>query len=69
MIAALVYLAIYIVVLGVIVWLLLYVIDQVQLAEPFHRVARVVIIVLGVLILILLLLRFFGVDTPRLPRV
>ena len=60
-------LVIYIVVLALIVWLLLYLIDAVPIPESFHRVARIVAVVLGVLILILLLLNFLGVVAP-LPR-
>ena len=58
MIAALIHLVIYVVIIGVIIWLLLFLIDNVPLPEPFNRVARVVIIVVGVLILILALLNF-----------
>jgi hypothetical protein len=43
MITALIYLVIYIIILGVVTWLLLWVIDQIPIVEPFHRVARVVI--------------------------
>ena len=60
MITALVYLAIYIVVTGIVVWLLLYLIDSIPVPEPFHRVARVAVKVIGVLIVILLLLQFVG---------
>jgi hypothetical protein len=55
------------IIIGVIVWLLLYLIDVVPLPEPFNRVARVAIIVVGVLIIILLLLQFIGADVP-VPR-
>ena len=60
MIEALIYLAIYIVVVGIVVWLLLYVIDAVPVPEPFHRVARMAVMVIGILIVILLLLQFVG---------
>lgn len=63
MITALVHLVIYLVVIGIIVWLLLYLIDVIPLPEPFNRVARICIIVLSVLIVILLLLQFIGVDS------
>lgn len=67
MIAALIYLVIYIVILGVVISLLLYIVDL-ALPEPFHRVARIAILVIGALILILMLLQFAGVDggMPRL---
>lgn len=70
MIASLVYLVIYLIVIGVIIWLLTYLIDVIPLPEPFNRVARIAIIVIGVLIVILLLLQFVGGDIgfPRLGK-
>ncbi|MEY9428141.1 glucan phosphoethanolaminetransferase (alkaline phosphatase superfamily) [Bradyrhizobium ottawaense] len=66
MINHLVYLVIYIVVIGLIIGLLLWLIDQVPLPEPFHRVARIAIIVVGCLIVILLLLSLIGEGPSRL---
>ncbi|MEY9184707.1 sterol desaturase/sphingolipid hydroxylase (fatty acid hydroxylase superfamily) [Bradyrhizobium sp. USDA 326] len=66
MIQSLVYLVLYIVVLGLIVGLLLWLIDQIPIPEPFHRVARVAIIVVGVLIVVLLLLSLIGDGPSRL---
>ena len=68
MIASLIYLVIYIIIIGVIIWLLLWLIDSVPLPEPFNRVARVAIIVVGVLIVILLLLNFVGAIDGGMPR-
>jgi hypothetical protein len=71
MITSLVYFVIYLIVIGLIVGLLLYLIDQIPLPEPFHRIARVAVIAIGVLIVILLLLNFIGavdVAPPRLVR-
>lgn len=65
MISSLVYLLIYLLILGVVLWLALYIVDQLPLPEPFHRVARIVIIVIGCLILILLLLNFAGIGLDR----
>lgn len=67
MIESLIYLVIYIVVLGLVCWLLLYIVEQLPLPAPFGQVARVVIIVVACLILILLLLQLVGgVRVPRL---
>jgi hypothetical protein len=60
MIHSLVEFIIYLIILGVVVWLLLWLIDYVPLPEPFNRVGRVLVIVVGVLILILLLLNLAG---------
>lgn len=68
MIASLVYLVVYIIVLALIMWLLNYLIDAVPLQEPFHRVAKIALLVVGVLICILLLLNFIGVLDGGPPR-
>lgn len=70
MITALIQLVIWLIVIGIVIWLLIYLIDNIPLPEPFNRVARVIIMVVGVLIVILLLLQFVGIaDTGlRLPR-
>jgi hypothetical protein len=70
MIASLVYLVIYLIVIGIVIWLLTYLIDAIPLPEPFNRVAKIAIMVIGVLIVILLLLQFVGVDSgfPRLGK-
>jgi hypothetical protein len=52
MITSLVYLVIYLVI-GLVIWLLTYLVDAIPLPEPFHRVARIAILVIGVLIVIL----------------
>ena len=66
MIASLVYLVIYVVIVGLICMLLLYLIDAVGLPEPFHKVARIAILVIGTLIVILLLLSLVDGGVPRL---
>jgi cytochrome c biogenesis protein CcdA len=68
MITTLIYLVIYIIVLGLVLWLLNYLIDAVPLQEPFRRVAKTAIVVIGVLIIILLLLNFIGVIDGGFPR-
>lgn len=62
MITALVMLVIYLVVLGLVIWLLNYLIDAVPLNPPFNRVAKVAVLVVGVLLAILLLLNFVGIG-------
>ena len=68
MITSLIYLVVYIVVVGVILWLLNYLIDNVPLQDPFRRIAKIALTVIGVLILILLLLNFVGVLDGGPPR-
>jgi len=61
-IEGLIMLVIYIIVIGVVCYLLIYLIDAIPIGEPFNRVARTVILVVGVLLVILLLLQFVGVG-------
>lgn len=68
MITSLIYLVVYIIVLGLIVWLLNYMIDAIPLQEPFHRIAKIALMVVSVLIVILLLLNFIGVLDGGPPR-
>lgn len=63
MIAALIQLVIYIVVLGLVFWLLNYLIDTVPLPDPFARIAKVIIAVVAVLIVLMLVLQLLGVST------
>jgi hypothetical protein len=63
--SALLSLVIYIIVLGLVVWLILYIINMIPLPEPFGRIARIVLIVLAVLILINLLLGLVGSPIVR----
>jgi hypothetical protein len=64
MISALIYLVIYIIVIGPVLWLLNYLIDAVPLQSPFRREAKVALIVVGVLIVIVLLPNFVGILEP-----
>ena len=51
-----------ILVIGLVCWLILYVIDQLPLPAPFGQVARIIVIVVGVLLLIRVLLSLTGVS-------
>jgi hypothetical protein len=67
MITGLVSVVIYIIVVGCICGLLIYLIDIIPVPEPFHRIARIAIIVIGVLIVIMILLSLIeGSGVPRL---
>lgn len=65
MIASLITLLIYLLIVGIILWLALYIISVLPLPAPFNQVARVIIMVIGCLILILMLLNFVGLDGMR----
>jgi hypothetical protein len=68
MISGLIYLVVYIIVVALILWLLNYLVDAVPMQPPFKQVAKIAILVIGVLIIILLLLNFVGVMDVGAPR-
>lgn len=51
---------VYLIIVGGVFWLLLWLISYVGLPEPFAKVAKIVLMVVGVLILINILLGFAG---------
>ena len=65
MIIALITLLIYLLIVGIIIWLALYIISVLPLPGPFNQIARAIIVVIGCLILILLLMNFVGLDGMR----
>jgi VIT1/CCC1 family predicted Fe2+/Mn2+ transporter len=68
MVGGLIALIIYIIVVGLVLWLLSYIIDIVPMQPPFKQMAKTVLLVVGVLIIILILLSFIGVIDGGLPR-
>jgi uncharacterized membrane protein len=62
----LVELVIYLAIVGGILWLLLWLVGYIGLPEPFSKVAKIIIMVVGVLILINVLLGFAGHPVVRL---
>jgi hypothetical protein len=69
MIATLLHLVIWLIVVGVIIGLLLYILDSLPIIpEPYRQVVRTIVIVIGVLILIYVLLSFVGVVDSGVPR-
>lgn len=65
MIATLIQLVVYLVVLGLIFWLVQYVLGIIPMPEPFHTAARVILAIVAVLIVCALLLQIVG-GVPRL---
>jgi heme A synthase len=64
MIALLVYLVIIVIVCIFLWWLM----QQVQLPEPLRRIATIVLVAIGVIVLIGLLLQFSGGGSLHMPR-
>jgi hypothetical protein len=59
-VGGLVEVVVYLLVVGGIFWLLLWLIGYIGIPEPFSKVAKIIIMVVGVLILINVLLSFVG---------
>lgn len=57
---------IYLIVGGLIFWLLNWLIDTVSIPEPFHKVAKVILIVAAVIIVIAVLLSLVGISLIRI---
>lgn len=70
MVAALINLIVYLLVLGLLYWLVIYIVDTVPIPDPPARIIKIALMVLMVLVVILLLLDLVGVgsglDLPRL---
>ena len=45
-----------------------WVLDALPVPEPLNRIAKIVIVVIGVLVIVLMLLRLTGVDIGTIPR-
>jgi hypothetical protein len=67
MITTLINLIIYILIIGILLWILQYVINNVPALAPFRQMAQVVLVVIGGLLLIMVLLSLLGsgVNLPR----
>jgi hypothetical protein len=71
MVGALITLFIYLLVLGLLYWLVIYVLDSVPIPDPPNRIIKIALMVLMVIIVIVLLLNLIGVgigNDIHLPR-
>lgn len=71
MIAALINLIIYLLIFGVLFWLVIYVLDAIPVPQPLNRIIRIVLVVVACLIVILLLLQLVGIGSSgmSLPKI
>lgn len=70
MISALITLNIYLMVLGLLYWLVIYVIDTIPIPDPPARIIKICLMVLMVLIIIVLLLNILGGSTSlNIPKI
>jgi hypothetical protein len=69
MISALITLIIYLLVIGLLYWVVIYVIDAIPIPDPPNRIIKIALMVLLVLVIIVLLLNLIGVGgNLQLPR-
>jgi hypothetical protein len=69
MIGALITLIIYLLVLGILIWLVYYVVDAIPLPDPLNRIVKIAVTVIAALVVIVLLLNLAGVGGLDLPKV
>ena len=68
MIGALITLLIYAFVIGLLLWLLRFVLDSFPVQEPFRKIIWIVAVVIAVLFLIIFLLDLLGNGSMGVPR-
>lgn len=68
MIGELITLIIYLLVLGIILWLIYYVLDAIPIPEPINRIVKIAVVVIVSLVVIVLLLQLIGVNLGNVPR-
>jgi hypothetical protein len=69
MISALITLIVYLLVLGLLYWLVIYVLDTIPIPDPPNRIIKIALMVLMVLVIIVLLLNILGVGGDlHMPR-
>jgi amino acid transporter len=70
MISALITLIVYLLILGILIWLVYYVVDAIPLPEPINRIVKLAVVVVCALIVIVLLLNLLGagvnIDLPKI---
>jgi hypothetical protein len=64
LLTALIWFVVYVMVVGLVCGLLLYLNDAIPIPEPFHRIVRIAVLVVGVLVVILLLLGLLNGAPP-----
>jgi heme A synthase len=56
----LVHVIVYLIVIGLVIWLLFWLIDYIAPPEPFHKIANVILVIVGVLLVIGVLMSLIG---------
>lgn len=69
MIGALINLIVYVLIFGILYWLLIYVIQTVPIPEPAARIIRLAVLVVAVIVIVLLLLQLLGGGGVGLPKI
>jgi hypothetical protein len=69
MIASLITLIIYLLILGIVLWLVYYVVDAIPLPEPINKIVKLAVVVLACLVIIVLLLQMVGGVQLNIPKI
>jgi glucan phosphoethanolaminetransferase (alkaline phosphatase superfamily) len=70
MIPALINLIVWLLIVGILYWLVVWLVDTVPIPDPPGRIIKIAVMVVMVLVIILMLLQLIGVNTGiDLPRV
>ena len=62
MIAALINLIVYLLILGILIGIVMWVVDAIPLPEPINRMVKIAVVVLAAIVVIMLLLSLIGVG-------
>lgn len=71
MIAALINLIVYLLVLGILIGLVIWIVDAIPLPEPIGRLVKIAVVVLAAIVIIMLLLSLVGIggNSVNFPKV
>jgi len=70
MIGALITLIVYLLVIGILWWLVIYIVDAIPIPNPPNRIIKIVLMVILSIVIIVMLLNLVGVHTGvDLPRI
>jgi len=70
MIGLLINLIVYLLILGILYWLVIYVIDAIPIPDPPNRIIKIVLVVIIALVVIALLLQLLGLGAGlNLPKI
>ena len=63
MVSSLIYLIVVALVVGILLWLVFYIVDSFPVPDPPNRIIKIVATVIAVLVLVVMLLNLVGINT------